>query len=123
MYKSKLEAKTAKFLEDRGIEVLYEKTKLKYTVPSKARTYTPDFQLPSGIFCETKGNFDAASREKMLLVIQQNPDKDIRMLFMRNNRITKKSETRYTDWCEKRGIKCAVSETGEIPEEWLHEKL
>lgn len=57
----------------------------------------------------------------MALVIEQNPDKDIRFLFMRDNKIQKTSKMRYSDWCEKRGIKCYVSEDGHVPEEWLNE--
>lgn len=58
----------------------------------------------------------------MSLVIEQNPDLDIRLLFMLNNTLTKQSKTTYTDWCEKRSIKCAVSREGEVPAAWLKEK-
>jgi hypothetical protein len=57
----------------------------------------------------------------MALVFEQNPDLDIRFLFMRDNKISKNSKTRYSDWCKKRGIKYAVSEHGHIPDEWLAE--
>lgn len=90
-------------------------------VPQTKHIYTPDFLLPNGIYVEAKGNFDRNSRSKMALVIEQHPDKDIRMLFMRNNYISKKSKTKYSDWCEIRNIKYHVSAMGNIPEEWLLE--
>lgn len=97
----------------------YEEEKIKYTVPSKNRNYIPDFVLESGIVIEAKGKLDRQTKEKMLLVLEQNPDRDIRFLFMRDNKLSKTSKTRYSDWCNKRGITHAVSEHGEIPIEWL----
>lgn len=101
--------------------MIYEKRRLAYTVPSKKKHYIPDFELPNGIIIEAKGNFNAVSREKMLLAITQNPELDIRMLLMRDNKINKKTKTKYSDWLEKHGIKYAVSEIGEIPHEWIVE--
>ena len=46
----------------------------------------------------------------------------IRLLFMRNNTLSKVSKTTYTDWCEARGIISHVSEDGRLPTEWLNEK-
>lgn len=120
-YKSGFEVKIAKSLEEQGIEVKYEQTKIKFTVPPKDRNYIPDFELPNGIFVEGKGKLDRDAREKMALVIEQNPDKDIRLLFMRNNKISKVSNTKYSDWCEKRSIKYAISEQGTVPESWIAE--
>lgn len=94
---------------------------MKYTVPQSVHTYVPDFQLENGIYVEAKGNFNRESRTKMALVIEQNPDKDIRLLFMRDNFISKTSQTRYSTWCIKRGIKYHVSLNGSVPEEWYLE--
>lgn len=55
----------------------------------------------------------------MGLVINQHPDKDIRMLFMRDNYIYKGSKTKYSDWCKAHGIKYHVSAHGTVPEEWF----
>lgn len=118
-YRSGFEKKVAASLKLRKVKFEYEKLKISYTVPESKHVYTPDFVLPNGIVCEVKGKFDPASRAKMMLVIEQNPDLDIRMLFMRDNYINKKSKTKYSDWCIKRGIKYHVSLQGEIPEEWL----
>jgi hypothetical protein len=121
-YRSGFEIKVARYLGEKEAPFEYESRQLKFTVPAKKRSYTADFiLLPKGIYLESKGKFDRESREKMALVIEQNPDKDIRILFMRNNPISKGSKTRYVDWCEARGIKCAVSESGHVPIEWLEE--
>jgi hypothetical protein len=117
--RSGFEKKVATKLTEKKIKFGYESLRLPYLVPPTPRTYTPDFTLPNGIIVEAKGKFDRDSRKKMALIIEQYPDKDIRMLFMRNNPINKGSKTTYTDWCEERGIKYHVSLNGEIPDEWL----
>lgn len=88
------------------------------TKVSSVRRYTPDFLLPGGILVETKGKFSSQNRTKMLAVKESNPDEDIRMLFMRNNYLTKKKAGTYGDWCDRNGFKWAV---GRVPEEWLNE--
>lgn len=117
--RSGLEKRTAQYLDDKGVEYEYETVIMEYVVPAKKHKYKPDFILPNGIIVEAKGRFDAATRQKMAFVIEQNPDKDIRLLFMRNNPINKGSSTTYGDWCDKRGIEWHVSALGEIPDEWL----
>src|SRR5687768_14369486 len=119
--RSGLEKKVAAYLKLNKIPFEYETLRVAYVVPEKKRTYNPDFMLPNGLIIEAKGKLDRDVREKMALVIEQNPHLDIRVLFMRDNKIAKNSKTRYSDWCKKRGIKYAVSEEGHIPEEWLVE--
>jgi hypothetical protein len=119
--RSGLEKRTAEYLDKNNVKYEYETLKILYTVPAKGHKYTPDFILENGIIVECKGRFDAATRQKMSLVIEQNPDKDIRLLFMRDNTISKSSKTKYSDWCDKRGIKYHVSANGEVPEEWINE--
>lgn len=121
--KSGFEKKGADFLTKAGIPFEYETQRIKYVVPEKSKNYIPDFILPNGIYVEYKGKLDRDVREKMALVIEQNPDLDIRLLFMRDNKIAKNSKTRYSDWCKKRGIVYAVSELGEIPAEWIADAL
>lgn len=121
--KSGFEKKVATKLVEHSIPFEYETHKVKYTVPEKHKNYIPDFILPNGIYIEAKGKLDRDVREKMALVIEQNPDLDIRILFMRDNKIAKNSKTRYSDWCDKRGIVYAVSELGEIPSEWISDAL
>lgn len=116
-FRSGLEVKVAKQLEQAGVKVEYETTKIKYSVPESVHTYTPDFVLPNGIVVETKGRFVAADRKKHLLVQKQHPEKDIRFVFSNSNaKISKASKTSYADWCNKHGF---VYADKEIPKEWL----
>lgn len=117
--RSGFERKIQADLKAKGIKFKYESQTLAYKVPASVHRYVPDFELPNGIIVEAKGNFDRTARKKMELVIAQHPDKDIRMLFMRDNTISKKSRTTYSSWCEKRNIKYHVSLDGIIPQSWL----
>lgn len=121
--KSGFEKKVVANLTVNKIPFEYETLKVPYVVPAKKRTYHPDFILPNGVIIEAKGKLDRLVREKMALVIEQNPDLDIRMLFMRDNKIAKNSKTKYSDWCKKRGIVYAISEDGIIPEDWVNDAL
>lgn len=98
---------------------MYEDQTLYYTIPEQVHKYKPDFTLPNNVIIEVKGRFTAADRRKMAFVIEQNPEKDIRLLFQTDNKISSNSRTRYSDWCKKRGIKYHVSSRGEVPKEWL----
>ena len=118
-YRSGFEAKVAKKLKDNKVKFEYETEKLKYAVPESYHTYTPDFILPNGIMVEAKGRFTPADRKKMSLVIEQNPDKDIRLIFMMDNTLSRASKTTYSAWCKKRDIKCHVARDGSIPKEWM----
>lgn len=118
-FKGGLEEANAAFLRSRGIAFKYEAVKLHYTVPARPATYRPDFLLPNGIIVETKGLFETADRHKMLLIKQQFPDIDIRMVFSSSKKkIYKGSPTSYGAWCDKHGFKYADKL---IPEEWLKE--
>lgn len=117
--KSGFEKKVAAYLKSNDVSFEYETLRVPFVVPAKKRTYNPDFMLSNGVIVEAKGKLDRDVREKMALVLEQNPHLDIRLLFMRDNKITKTSKTRYSDWCEKRGIKYAVSEQGHVPEDWF----
>lgn len=119
-YKSGFEANFGAALEKLGIPFGYEAKKVKYV---KEHTYNVDFTLESGILIETKGYFKAIDRTKMLAVKKLNPELDIRLIFMGNNKIHKLSTTRYGDWCDKHGFKWAISKDGSVPKEWLKELL
>jgi hypothetical protein len=94
---------------------------LHYTVPAKNHKYTPDFELLSnGIIIETKGLWTVQDRQKHLLIRQQHPLLDIRMVFSNpRQRISKTSKTTYAAFCDKHGILWAAKL---IPEEWLYEQ-
>lgn len=117
-YRSYFEETVAEDLISRGIDPKYEQSKIEYTVPVTKHRYTPDFQLPSGIYVEVKGRFDLEDRKKMKLIIDMNPHLDIRMLFQNaNQRISKTSKTTYASWCDKNNIKWAQ---GKVPESWIN---
>lgn len=117
--RSGYERKIRKCLEQKEVDYGYESMVIEYTVPESNHKYVPDFILPNGVVIEAKGYFDSAARKKMAMVVEQHPELDIRILLQRDNTLSKKSKTKYTDWAKKRGIKCAVSPQGLIPEEWL----
>lgn len=130
-YKSKLERSTALSLNKRRIKFEYETEKLKYVVPAKERSYTPDFVVitKSGkkIYIECKGIWDAADRYKHLLIRRQTPELDIRFVFSNSkSRISKNSKTTYADICnglgrgEYKGVLWKYSDK-KIPQEWLNE--
>lgn len=115
--RSDLEVQVASQLDKAGVKYEYEKTKIEFVKPSKARKYTPDFVLANGVIIEAKGLFDTADRQKHLLVKEQHPHLDIRFVFSNpNQRISKQSKTTYAMWCEKNGFLFAK---GFIPERWL----
>lgn len=87
--------------------------------------YHPDFTVmgPDGsvaFLVEAKGRFLSEDRTKLLLVKQQNPGTDIRLLFYRpTDKLSKSSATTYAGWCEKHGFPWAKGPN--IPEEWINE--
>ena len=128
-YRSAFEFNLATKLYEAGIDFQYEPYQLKYELPMNnsycaececkeiysTRKYVPDFILPNGLVIEAKGEFTSQNRKKMLAIIESNPDLDIRMVFMRDNYLSKKHANKYSDWCERNGVTYAV---GDIPEEW-----
>ena len=114
-FRSKLEESVAALLDQVGASYEYETHKVAYTI---MHHYNPDFILPSGIMLEAKGYWDPEDRRKILAVVRDNPDIDLRMVFQAPfNKISKKSKTTYAQWCEKHGIKWAAVHA--IPIDWL----
>jgi len=117
-YRSGLEDKVSKQLQESGVSFEYETLKIQYEV-NETRRYTPDFILPNGIIIETKGRFVAADRKKHLLIQQQHSHLDIRFVFSNSRaKLSKGAKSTYAEWCEKHGFLYADKE---IPEEWLRE--
>lgn len=117
-YRSGLEERVGRELEEQGVSFTYEDLVIKYEKPAKVAKYTPDFLLANGTIIETKGRFLTADRQKHLLVKLQHPDLDIRFVFSSSKqRISKQSKTTYADWCIKNGFKFADTS---IPKEWLN---
>jgi len=130
IYRSKYERDQAQRLLDGGVRFEYEHKNLSFIsevknaeclncgsrVVGKNRMYTPDFYFPAtGVFVELKGKFDAATRTKMNDVCHQS-ECDIRIVFMRDNFLTRKHKMTYGRWCDLHGIIWAV---GDIPWEWV----
>lgn len=91
-----------------GLAFTYEddRSKMRYTVPAKSKLYLPDFYLPKKdgtmMLIDFKGEWDAADREKFLLLRQQHPDADLRLVFLSDPRtswIGKRGGTSYADLC------------------------
>lgn len=120
-YRSGLEDKVGAQLEAAGIPCEYESLKLRYTVPAREHTYTPDWPCPHNIIIETKGWFqDASERQKMVLVKQCHPNLDIRFVFQNAKKpIYKGSPTSYAKWAESHGFPWA--DKGTIPPAWIIE--
>jgi len=125
-YRSHLEERIAGQLERAGLHFDYEGEKISYVVPARKARYTPDFPVPykakkAKIYIEAKGRFRTAQeRQKLILVREQNPDIDLRIVFQKaNNPIYKGSPTTYAMWAESHGIKWA--DGGVIPEAWIKE--
>lgn len=133
IHASKFEDAIIKDLEDRGIEYDYEPKTFIYQRPvrgalckqcggrvvSVQRRYTPDiFLKAANIFVEAKGKFTSENRAKMEDFLQGDPGIDLRFIFMRDNWITPKHKSKYSDWCEKVGVKYHVGTS--VPEEWVY---
>lgn len=118
-YRSGLENAIIQQLEELGYDPKYESISYEYVVPESKHKYTPDFPLCKSIVIETKGLWKLEDRQKMLLLKEQHPDIDFRMVFYNaNQKIKKGSKTTYAMWCEKHNIKWAHKK---IPKEWLLE--
>ncbi len=120
LYKSGLEQNIASQLKEAGVDFEYETKRLKFTIPARTATYTPDFHIGNMVI-EAKGYFRKASdRQKLVLVKQAYPDMDLRLVFQKaSNPIYKGSSTTYAKWAEDHGFKWA--DGGRIPDEWLEE--
>lgn len=123
-FRSGLEEKIAEQLKQEGVSYQYEGRTIRYEKPAKTARYTCDFIIERDgkpdLYLETKGRFLTADRQKHLLIKAQYPELDIRFVFSNSKqRISKTSQTRYCDWCDKHGFAYA---DGEIPKSWLKEK-
>lgn len=118
-FRSGFEKEVYRQLRAAGLDPEYEAVRVPYVSPAKKRTYHTDFSFKSSsIVIESKGLLNRAGREKILDIKRSNPDLDLRLLFQRDNKISKTSKTTYSMWAEKHGIPCAI---GTVPEAWLEE--
>jgi hypothetical protein len=116
-YRSGFEHKVSDQLTEQKIKFGYEDTVINYIKPETSHKYTIDFTLPNGILVETKGRWVIEDRKKHLLIKQQHPELDIRIVFQSaKTKIRKGSKTTYGDWCDKHGIVWAEKN---VPKSWL----
>ena len=120
-FRSGLEERIAQQLKDLGVSYDYETLTIHYTKPEEKGRYTPDFKLPNGIIVEGKGQFVTSDRKKHRQIRKEFGSKyDIRFVFSNSKqKIGKKSNTTYANWCERYGFKYADKE---IPQQWIQEK-
>ncbi len=95
----------------------YEDTKLSYIV---LRDYIPDFTVyqegKAPLYIEVKGFFRPEDRSKMLAVKRSHPGADIRLVFMADSKLNKRSKTRYSDWAIRHEFPYSI---GHIPGSWF----
>jgi hypothetical protein len=124
-YRSWFEVDIALDALKRDIEFDYEKEHIIWKEPEKLRKYKPDFFVKrkkdgSLLVIEAKGRWTADDRKKICYVTEQNPKLDLRMLFERDNTLSKSPNSKhYSEWCDRKGIKWAVGRS--IPQEWMDE--
>lgn len=117
--KGKLEPKVLEDISQYGFKIEYESEHLKYQTIQN-RKYIPDFvvTLPDGrkIYLEVKGYFRPDDTAKLRRVKETHPDKDIRLVFDKDNKFSSKSPMRYSDWCNKYQFQYCV---GNVPKGWF----
>lgn len=155
-YRSGLEVSAAKQLQKDAVEFEYESNDCKFiyykkvvngrlvTIPEfdevkapkgwkikQKCTYTCDFLITKKngekLFIETKGRFKPSDRAKHLLLQEQHPDADIRIVFSSNG-VVKKNKNgvhyRNADWAEDNGFKYHIVKGKDdfiIPRGWYNE--
>jgi hypothetical protein len=76
--------------------------------------------LLNGVILEAKGVWTVEDRTKHLLIREQHPELDVRLVFQNaNNKIRKGSKTTYAAWCDKKGIKWCNKV---IPKSWFQQR-
>ena len=120
-YRSRLEKKIADQLDNEGVEFEYETIKVPYIVPERKSKYLPDFPIKrTPILIEAKGWFKAKDRQKLVLLKEQHPEWDIRLVFQNaRNKIYKGSPTTYAKWSDDHGFTWA--DGGVVPAKWIEE--
>ena len=122
-FKSPLEFNVYQYLmklsQTYKFSVEYETEEVEYVLVKK---YIPDFVLRfedgRKIFIEAKGYLRGEDRTKLTSVLTTNPGIPLHIVFAKNNKLSSKAKSRYSDWAEKRKLPYALNS---IPTEWLEE--
>lgn len=115
-FRSGLEKKVALGLQGLGVTFDFEPGYIEYIKPARVHKYLPDF-ICGDIIIEAKGRFEAADRQKHLLIRETHgtPEEggpDIRFLFQNpNQKINKRSKTTYAMWCDRHGFRYGTLQT------------
>ena len=117
-YRSAFEKEIADQAKKDRIKLEYEPADSIIEWTPKTKKYLPDFVLKNGIVIEAKGRLTQADRAKLIAVKQQYPEIDLRLVFMYDNKLSRTSQTRYSEWAEKHGFPYAFKR---IPKEWAKE--
>ena len=117
-YRSGFEVMQRYALEQAKKKYEYEPVRIAYNKPPTKHHYSPDLRLANGIYLELKGEFTAQMRKKHKWVREQNPELDIRFVFMNaHQKLSKrKGSSTYGEWCTKNGFLWSHKE---IPKEWF----
>lgn len=122
-FRSKFEVTADNYFSKKNLSYEYEKDVFKYLL-----NYIPDFKFTltstgKPCYIECKGAFPPEDRTKMLRVKENNPSVEIRFVFMRDNKLNRRSKTTYTMWADSHGFKSyVVGDSAKlIPDEWLKE--
>ncbi len=120
-YRSKLEVLTAKLLKDQGIKFKYEAENVDYRSRVRSgicecgskdvyqrRKYLPDFKLAERFYVESKGKLTSSERTKFLSIRDSNPGIRIVFVFGADNKLSKSSAKRYSDWCGVHGFEYGI---------------
>ena len=102
-YKSKLESHFAELLLKNGKTAAYEARRFEFV---RVAHYLPDWEVSPTLYIETKGYFSPRNRGDLLSFREQHPEVEIFLVFSQpNNRLTSKSKTTYSEWCERHGFR------------------
>jgi len=129
-FRSGLERRVAEQLDKADVAFLFEDDWVHYVVPERNAKYLPDFKFEgTNIIIEAKGRFGGAwrgsdkgaeERQKLILLKEQHPELEIRIVFERaSTPIYKGSKTTYAKWADTHGFKWA--DKGTVPADWIKE--
>ncbi len=122
-YRNGLEKRIGEQLSNAGVSFGYEPRTVSISVPQRKATYLPDFWANNApIIIESKGYFynGAKDRQKLILVKEQHPELDVRIVFSdANKKIYKGSPTTYGKWATDHNFKWA--DKGVVPASWIKE--
>lgn len=92
----------------------------KGTNVAQMAKYTVDFYLPEyDFFIEGKGKWVSRDRTKHRTIRRASPETDVRIVFQRDNWLTKTKTQKYSEYCNKYGIVYAIEV---IPPSWFKRK-